>query len=295
MKIYRDLERIENRDKWGKRFSFTGLAILFVGLIASFIPTWYPPEVPGQTELIRFLQANWTTISFIALPLGFICANIGSYNINRFARRRWPGNKQMARPDEVLQRALKGIDNKYAYHAFSLPANYVVAGPCGLLVFLAKSDKGRVNAKGDRWREPFSLGRMMTVFAREGIGRPQRDLELQQEDLRKFLAQIDAEAGAVEEHDAELSEEQKPSEEQKAEKKPIALANTPIDGAVVFLNGGMQLELENPIPAGLRADQVKQLIRRKTKEVKLSNAHVRELIDALEEYCTDSDGAEITE
>lgn len=274
MKIYRDLERIENRDKWGKRFSMTGLGILFVGLIASFIPTWYPPEVPGETDLIRFLQANWTTISFVALPLGFICANIGSYNINRFSRRAWPGNKLRARPDEVLQRAMKGIDNKYAYHAFSLPASYVVAGPCGLLVFLAKSDKGRVSAKGDRWREPFSIGRMFTVFAREGIGRPQRDLELQQQDLRKMLEAIDAE---------------------QEEENKFALADVPMDGAIVFLNDGMTLELENPIPAGLRVDQVKQFIRRKTKEVKLSNQEVRALLDALEEHCSDNDGAEIAE
>lgn len=282
MKIYRDLDRIQNRDKWGKRFSMTGLAILFIGLLASFIPSWYPPEVVGPTALIRFLQANWTTISFIALPLGFICANIGSYNINRFSRRRWPGNKQMARPDEVLQRALKGIDNKYAYHAYSLPASYVVAGPCGLLVFLAKSDKGRVVATGDRWREPFSIGRLMTVFAREGIGRPQRDLELQQQDLRKLLEQIDAESGVEEE-----------IEEQKGEGQTIALVDTPMDGAVVFLNGDMQIELENPVPTGLRVDQVKQFIRRKTKEVKLSNQHARELLNALDEYCSDNDGEDV--
>jgi hypothetical protein len=38
-----------------------------------------------------------------------------------------------------------------------------------VLVFAVRSDRGRVQVSGDRWREPFSLGRLLTIFAREGV------------------------------------------------------------------------------------------------------------------------------
>lgn len=269
MKVYRDLNQIQRKDKWGKRFSMIGLAILFVGLLASFIPTWYPPDEPAQTSLLRFLQANWSRISFVALPLGFVSASIGSYFVNRFSRRRWVGNKQLARPDEVLERSLKGMDDKYAYYAFALPATYVVAGPCGVLTFAVRSDKGRIVGSGDRWREPFSFGRMMTVFAREGLGNPIRDVADQQQKIRDLLAQVD------EESEGDLS-----------------LADVPMDGAAVFLNPQIELDIDGPSMPALRADQVKAFVRRKTKEVKLPNQELRALLQALNEYSVVSQGSE---
>jgi len=119
-------------------------------------------------------------LSGLFRALSQIGIHLGSYFINRFSRRRWVGNKQLARPDEVFERSLKGMDDKYAYYAFALPATYVVAGPCGVLTFAARSDKGRITGSGDRWREPFSFRRMMTVFAREGLGNPVRDVADQQ-------------------------------------------------------------------------------------------------------------------
>ena len=267
MKVYRDLSQIQRKDKWGKRFSMTGLAILFIGLLSSFVPTWYPPDVPGTTELIRFMQANWSRVSFVALPLGFVSASIGSYFINRFSRRRWTGNKQLERPDEVFQRTLKGMDDKYAYYSFALPAAYVVAGPCGVLIFAARSDKGRVTVNGDRWREPLSIGRMLTLFAREGLGNPGRDLETQQQKMRELLESVDEESD-----------------------NKVSLADVPIAGAAVFLNPDIQLEVENPSVPALRADQVKNFIRGKTKEVQLPNQTVRELLKALSENCVVSEG-----
>ena len=129
-----------------------------------------PPDEPATTPLTQFLQQYWMWISFVSLPIGFIFASVGSYYINRFARRRWKGTKTLARPDELLERSLKGFDNKYGYFAWSLPAHYLLAGPCGVIIFAARSDKGRVTVEGENWREPFSLGRIFTVFAREGLG-----------------------------------------------------------------------------------------------------------------------------
>lgn len=259
MKIYRNVSEIRRKESLGRRLSLIGLGVLFIGLLASFVPSWFPPSEDPSVAVsapVRFLQTYWTWISFAALPLGFIFASFGSYFINRFARRRWPGIKTIARPDEMVERNLKGFDDKYAYFAWSLPANHVIVGPSGVLVMAVRSDRGKVTVQGDRWREPFSLGRFFTVFAREGVGNPAIELEDQ---IRKLSALI----------------------EQAPLPNSESAATVPIEPVAVFLNPEMQITLENPSITVLRADQLKDYLRRRTREVKVAPATMRAVTEHL--------------
>jgi hypothetical protein len=259
MKVYRNVSEIRRKERLGRRLSLAGLGILFIGLLASFVPTWFPPSADPSVTVsapVQFLQNYWTWISFAALPLGFICASIGSHFINRFARRRWPGMKTIARPDEVLERSMKGFDDRYAYFVWSLPASHVLVGPSGALVIAVRSDRGKVTVQGDRWREPFSLGRFFTVFAREGVGNPALELEDQIRKLRAVIEQAPLPQGEN-------------------------AAAIPIEPVVVFLNPEMQITLENPSVTVLRADQLKDYVRRRGKEVKVSPATMRVVTDYL--------------
>ncbi len=257
MKVYRNLTQIKKKESLGRRFSLAGLAVLLLGFLASLVPTWYPPDQPIQPGLVGFLQLYWAWISFTALAVGFMLASIGSYYINRYARRRWPGSRFFERPDEVLERNMKGFDDRYSFFAMSLPANYVLTGPHGVTVFAVRSDKGRVIVEGDRWREPFSFWRIFTVFSREGVGNPSQDLEEQKQKIRQLLEQASNDDGNN------------------------SLATTPVDGAAVFLNQAIVLELNNPTVPVLRGDEIKEHIRARAKEVKLSNAAIRALNDFL--------------
>ncbi len=260
MKIYRNTKEIKRRETIGRRFSLTGLGILFVGLLVSFVPTWYPPGSPLQPGPIGFAQEWWSWISFAALFIGFLCASMGSYYINRYARRRWPGSRLIERPDEVLERNLKGFDDKYGYFALSLPVGYIVAGPNGVTIFAVRSDKGRVIVDGDKWKEPFSFGRIFTIFSREGVGNPGRELAEQAEKIRALLTAANGQS------------------------EPAATADlttAPIDGVAVFLNSEVRLELNNPSTPALRADQLKDYLRNRAKEVKLNNATQRAVLEAL--------------
>ena len=259
MKLYRNVSEIRRKESLGRRLSLIGLGILFVGLLASFVPSWFPSsEDPTVTVSapVRFLQTYWTWISFAALPLGFLCASFGSYFINRFARRRWPGIKTIARPDEVLERSMKGFDDKYSYFAWSLPANHVLVGPGGIVVMAVRSDRGKVTVQGDRWREPFSIGRFFGVFAREGVGNPALELEDQIRKLRAMLEKATLPQGE-------------------------SAATIPIDPVAIFINPEMQITLENPSITVLRADQLKDYVRRRMKEVKVSPATMRVVNDYL--------------
>ena len=140
-----------------------------------------------------------------------------------------------------------------AFFAQSLPAAYVLAGPNGLALFTLRSDKGRVIVDGEKWREPFSFSRLFTFFAREGVGNPSRDLEEQKARMRELLAKANGPA--------------------TAEGGPAPLAELPIAGAALFLNQEARLELNNPVIPVLRPDQVKDYLRTRAKEVKLTNRH----------------------
>ena len=175
------------------------------------------------------------------------------------ARRRWPGAKSFARPDEVLARSLKGFDDKYSFFAWTLPASYVLIGPCGVLLLLVRSDKGRISVEGDKWREPFSIGRIFTVFAREGVGNPQRELQEQTDKIRQLLDQA-----SEQENGADFSE-------------------IPIDGAAIFLNPEVDLTVKDPVIPALRTSQVKDFVRRKARDVKLPTEQLRLLSTYLQE------------
>ena len=256
MKVYRNVKTIQSKEKFGRRLSLAGLLVLMLGLVVNFTPNWFPPDQPAPHALGAFLQQYWTYISMASLVGGFLLASMGSYYINRFARRRWPGSKLIERPDEVLERSMKGFDDKYAYFSYSLPAPYMLVGPSGITILAARSDKGRVVVNGDKWREPFSLSRIFTVFAREGVGNPVRDIAEQEQKLRDLLA--GANDGVKD-----------------------AFQEVPFNSAAVFLNQDVQLEVDNPDVPVLRADQLKDFVRKRGKEVKVQPSTLRELTDYL--------------
>jgi MFS family permease len=252
MKVYRNVKEIRRKDTIGRRFTLAGMGVLAVGFVASLVPTWYPPDAPIQGGIVGFIQLYWSWISFGALFVGFLCASIGSYYINRYARRRWPGSRFVERPDQVLERNLKGLDDKFAFFSQSLPgANYLLAGANGITVFALRSDKGKVIVDGSRWKEPFSITRFFTFFAREGVGAPDQELEDQKNKLRALLAQ-----------------------------QP-GLAEVPMDSAAVFLNPLVQLEINNPAIPVLRPEQVKDHVRARVKEARVPNATQKALVEFL--------------
>lgn len=264
MKVYRNTNEIQRRDKIGRRLSMAGLAILFLGLMASFIPTWlFPPTEPAPTTAWgQFLFKNWAIISFGALPLGFLAASLGTYFITRYARRRWPNSNMVARPDEYFERSLKGLDDRYSLFLYSLPVGYALLTPFALLTFAMRSDKGRISVTGDKWREAWSPSRLLTIFAREGVGNPSDELRDHAAKLQAHLAKAQPVAG-------------------------VDLADTVIDGSVVFLNADAQLALNNPTVPVLRVDQVKEWVRKRSRELKpLPAAHYKALAEYLQQANT---------
>jgi len=218
MQIHLNDTMIERRAKIGRYASTAGLIVLLIGMVATF----------------RGPQYVW--VSFGALLIGLVASQVGTYHMRRWGRT--------PRPDEMLATRLKGLDKRYHFYVWSLPADYVLLGPAGLLTFATKEQTGQVDYRNGRWRQPFRWTRLLTVFAMEGLGNPERDAADQAARLQRFIAK-------------EWGEEE--------------AASVEVQGVAVFLGDNVQLTLaDEPSLPVLPLKKLKEFIRSQGKGEKLS-------------------------
>ena len=136
---------IQRRGRLGTYASLAGLAVLIAGFAASF-----------RQDLL------W--VSLIAIVLGFLLAQFGNYSLRRWGRS--------PRPDQVIETALKGFDDRYHYYAWMLPLPYVLLSPQGVYAFIVRDQTGQVTVNGSQWKSKFSLSKLLMAFAQEGLGNP---------------------------------------------------------------------------------------------------------------------------
>jgi hypothetical protein len=229
MNIHLNEKMIARRAKIGRYVSTAGLLVLLIGMVFTF----------------RGPQYTWVT--FGALMIGLVASQVGTYHMRRWGRT--------PRPDEMLTAALKGLDKRYHFYGWLLPAEHVLLGPSGLFVLVAKDQTGQVSYQGGRWRQPFRWSNLLTIFARESIGDPVGDATRQAERLRRFIAdRLGAEAAA----------------------------QLPIEPVVTFLADGVQLTLvQEPSVPVLPVKKLKEYIRGQGKGEKISAGQRQALVEAF--------------
>jgi len=126
MKIIRNEKHVKLRARIGQWASLGGMAVLGLGLVISFTR----PQLIG--------------ISLACLLMGLLLSQIGLYHTKRWVQR--------PRPDEVLEKALKGLDNRFELYSFYLPAPHVLLGPPGLFVLRVQHQEGQITCQADRWQ-----------------------------------------------------------------------------------------------------------------------------------------------
>ncbi|MDH7488451.1 MAG: NERD domain-containing protein [Anaerolineae bacterium] len=225
MRVVTDEQLIAQRAKLGKRASLIGLLILLVGFVVSFSPQLF-------------------LVSLGCLVIGFTVSNIGVYNANQWVRE--------PRADQVLTRGMKGFSNKFTLFNYTGPVPHVVVGPPGVIVFLVKSQDGRIIVNGGRWKHPFTLRRLFGFFGTESLGNPSRDLKALIEATQKFVARV------------------------------LPDAEVPVHGAVVFSSPKAELTIQNPDVPVLTEKQLKDFLRSVSKEEVLSPEQRKALMEAFQ-------------
>jgi len=231
MKIIRNDKLIRRNARIGGIATLGGLALLVGGMIFTF--TIRDPTKIG--------------FSWLLLIAGFILSQLGVYFGARFGRS--------PRPDEVIDKALKGLDERYSIFHYTTVVSHLLVGPAGAWIFLPRHQGGKVTYAKGRWRQSKSgcLQAYMRIFAQEGIGRPDLDLPLEVNSLQKYF-----------------------------QKKHAEIEIPPIQAAVVFTNESVELDVADaPIPS-LPAKELKEFIRKKAKDTPFSMTKVKEVVSALE-------------
>lgn len=214
MKIVTNEALIKRNQRTGQITSLAGLTVLGIGMVISF-------ALP---------QYIWASI--IALPVGFILSQIGLYYGNRFGRS--------PRPDEIITRALKGLDDRYTLMHYTAPTAHLLTGPAGVWVLLPKYQRGTItyDEKRKRWRQSKQgfFYAYLSLFGQEGLGRPDLDIQIESNAVQRYLTE-------------KLGEDKVPT----------------IQTALIFTNENAVLEADNaPIPT-IPAPKTKDLLRKAAK------------------------------
>jgi len=218
---------VKQRARLGRYASLAGLLILAGGLVASFY---------GQ----------YLYLSMVALIAGFVLSQLGNYNLLRWGRK--------PRQDEVLSSALKGLERKYRFYHYYLPATHVLIGPTGLFVFLVKPQGGKISCEGARWRTKLSVGRVLLFFGEEALGNPAADLDQEMRKLARFINEKNPELGTA-----------------------------PVHGAVVFSSPKAELDLHEPTINVLVPKQLKAYVRAPAEKGYLDPEQRRTLVELFDQ------------
>ena len=203
--------------------------------------------VLGAGMYISFRRTDLFIYSLFALLIGFTLTQIGMYMGNRYGRS--------PRPDEKLDAGLKGLQNDFVMYHYTTPVSHLLVGPAGVWVVMPYHQRGQVTFKKNRWRMSGGgfLQSYMRIFGQEGLGRPDIEVENEITSLKKYLS--------------------KTMEESKIPE---------INALMVFTNENVEIDGEDsPVPA-MRLKQVKEFMRQKAKEKKLSTERLDDLKAALE-------------
>jgi hypothetical protein len=217
---------IKRNARLSQIFMFGGLIVLAGGMYVSF----------------KLTDPRYFYVSLIALLAGFVLSQVGIYYANNFGRH--------PRPDETIDLGLKGLDGKYTLYHYMTPVPHLLVGPAGVWILMTRSQKGRVTFAKGRWRQQGGSV-YLKLFAQEGLGRPDIDLESQVSKLSQFF-QKNLPEGAV----------------------------PTIQTALVFTNPTVVIDIPEDVePPGetIKADKLKETVRKAAKLKSIPPAQIQQI------------------
>jgi hypothetical protein len=203
-----------------------GLAVLAGGMYISFKST----------------DPRYFYISLLSLLLGFILSQVGIYYANNFGRH--------PRPDEIINLGLKGLDGKYTLYHYMTPVPHLLVGPAGVWILMTRSQKGRITFVNGRWRQKGG-NLYLKLFAQEGLGRPDIDLEGQVGKLTQYF-QKNLTEGVV----------------------------PPLQAVLVFTNPSVVIDIpeETELPVEtIKTDKLKETMRKAAKSKSISPTAIQQI------------------
>ena len=133
MQQYINSAKVKRNARLARILSFGGLAVMGLGLLISFRP-------PYRIDLVLGLFLVGILASQIGLPM----------------RNRWD---RRPRIDEILDGALKGLDQRFAIFHYSLGARHVLVCPGGVFAVIPRVENGLIRSSDGLWTRTIRVGR----------------------------------------------------------------------------------------------------------------------------------------
>lgn len=169
MQIVRDEALAGRRKRVGIMASVLGFGILVAGMAFQYV-------AQGRGLSAQLL----IYVPLATLLVGFLVSSVGMSYFNRWGRS--------PRPDEALDRSLKGLGREYKLYHYALPAPHVLLTPNGPMVLVLKFEPGEFTVEGDKWRQRLSASRVLGFMGRENLGNPTKDADYLADRMRQYLA-----------------------------------------------------------------------------------------------------------
>jgi hypothetical protein len=152
--------------------------LLLIGLLIS-------AQLENWARTLEPDQRGWLPI---AVSYAIVFVGLAFYYVGNSRMRRYgPKHRQDAR----LGQLLKGLDDRYVLYAFlgaKLP-DYVLVGPGGVHVLVAKPQGGEIACRDDRWTVKAGAGRkFFTALYGNPVGSPSFDAAQGVKRVEEFLA-----------------------------------------------------------------------------------------------------------
>lgn len=165
MKIVSNEKLISRNAKIATWSNLIGLALLLAATITAF------------------RSVNLLSLSLALLATGFLLSQIGIHMSSRWARR--------PRPDELLDKGLKGLDRSYTMYHYTTPVSHLLVGPGGIWVLHPRVTRGTItyNQAKNRWQQKGG-NVYLKLFAQEGLGRPDLEIAGEVNALTRFLEKL---------------------------------------------------------------------------------------------------------
>ncbi len=240
--------RVIKNEKLIKRNGTIGNYASLAGIVMVGIPFIYYTQALLQKQPEKLNNATFLTILMALVFAGVIVSQVGMYMSSKFG--------MSPRPDEKLDAGLKGLPNEFVMYHYTTPVSHLLIGPAGIWVLLPYQQGGQIRFQKNRWRN--SGGGFIQSYMRifgfgQGLGRPDIDVEGETQSLKKYFSK-------------KMDESEIPE----------------INALMVFTNDQVELDAEGaPVPA-MKLKQIKDFIRQKAKEKKLSPERLSQLKTAFE-------------
>lgn len=228
MRLTTNEKLIKQRSTWARYLTFAGMGLLLASVVSTF-------------------AIDNIALAYAALIVGFVIAMIGSYLANKWVKP--------PRADQVLEKSLKGFDNKHHLYNYLLPAEHVLLTPNGVLVLKTKQHDDQITCQNGKWNRPWKWTRLFGAMAQESLGDP--------------IAEMKYEIGKM---------------QQLLRDKMENAATIPVEGYVVFTDPRARLSIDDPSLPIVLANDLKDTLRKSKRTQPLPPSVLENLDQVLNEY-----------